>query len=73
MLVDNTAVLDRPGVSIEGPTQQGVESVVEMTTASGITSDGSSDPSIRLLLLRRLHVVARTAAVVVSIGVSSSS
>jgi hypothetical protein len=32
-----------------------------MTTASSVTSDGSSDPSFRLLLLRRLRVVAQTA------------
>jgi hypothetical protein len=52
--------------------QQGVESVVEVTTASGVTSDGSDDPSLRLLVLRRLHVVARATTVVVSVGVSSS-
>jgi hypothetical protein len=42
---------------------------------SGVTSDGSSDPSLRLLLLRELRVVAQTATdvVVVSIRVSSSS
>jgi hypothetical protein len=76
MLVDYTMVLDGPGVSVESPTQQGVESVVEVTPASGVVSDGSSDPSLWLLLLRELHVVARTATsvvVVVSIRVSSSS
>jgi hypothetical protein len=51
MLVDYTTVLDEPSVSVEGPTQQGVKSVVEMTPASGVTSDGSGDPSFRLLLL----------------------
>jgi hypothetical protein len=51
MLVDYTAVLDRPSVSVEDPTQQGVESVVEMTTASGVTSDGLGDPSFQLPLL----------------------
>jgi hypothetical protein len=51
MLVDYTTVLDRPGVWIEGPTQQGIESVVEVTPASSVTSDGSSDPPLRLLLL----------------------
>jgi hypothetical protein len=61
-------------VSVEGPTQQGVESIVEVTTASDVTSDGSSDPSLLLLLLRVLRVVARTATVVVvSDRVSSSS
>jgi hypothetical protein len=76
MLVDYTTVLDRPSVSVECPTQQGVESVVEVTSASGVASDGSSDPSLRLLLLRELHGVARTATdivVIVSIRVSSSS
>jgi hypothetical protein len=51
MLVDYTTVLDGPIVSVEGPTQQGVESVVEVTPANSVTSDGSSDPSLRLLLL----------------------
>jgi hypothetical protein len=77
MLVDYTTVLDRPCVSVEGPTQQGIESIVEVTPTSGITSDGSSDPSIRLRLLRKLRVVARTATgvvvVFVSVRVSSSS
>jgi hypothetical protein len=77
MLVDYTTVLDGPNVSVEGPTQQGIESVVEVTPASSVMSDGSSDPSIRLRLLRVLRVVARTATGVVvisvSIGVSSSS
>jgi hypothetical protein len=77
MLVYYTTVLDRPGVSVEGPTQQGIESVVEVTPASGVTSDGSSDPSIRLRLLRKLRAVARTATgvavVSVSVRVSSSS
>jgi hypothetical protein len=75
MLVDYTMVLDRPGVLLEDPTQQGIESVVEVTPASGVTSDGSSDPSLRLWLLRALCVVAQTATgvVVVSVRVSSSS
>jgi hypothetical protein len=77
MLVDYTTILDRPSVSVKGPTQQGIESVVEVTPASSVTSDGSSDPSIWLRLLRKLHAVARTATSVgivsVSIRVSSSS
>jgi hypothetical protein len=76
MLVDYTIVLDRLGVSVEGPTQQGIESVVEVTPASGVTSDGSNDPSLRLRLLQELRVVARTATGViisVSVRVSSSS
>jgi hypothetical protein len=64
-------------VSIEGPTQQGVKSIVEVTPASIVTSDGSSDPSLWLLLLRELRVVARTITgiviVSVSIRVSSST
>jgi hypothetical protein len=53
MLVDYTTVLDRLSVSVEGPMQQGVESIVEVTPASGVASDGSSDPSLRLLHLSR--------------------
>jgi hypothetical protein len=75
MLVDYTTVLDGPSVSVEGPTQQGVESVVKVTPASGVMSDGSSDPSLRLL--RELRAVAQTATDVivisVSVRVSSSS
>jgi hypothetical protein len=51
MLEDNTAVLDRPSVSVECLAQQGVERIVEVTPASGVTSDGSSNPSLQLLLL----------------------
>jgi hypothetical protein len=68
VLVDYTTVLDRPSVLVEGPTQQGVESVMEMTTARGVTSDGSGDPSFCLLLLRKLRDVARTATIIVSPG-----
>jgi hypothetical protein len=70
MLVDYTTILDRPSVSVKGPTQQGIESVVEATPASGVTSDGSSDLSLRLRLLRELRVVARTATGVVVVSVS---
>jgi hypothetical protein len=75
MLVDYTTILDRPSVSVESPTQQGVKSVMEVTLASEVANDWSSDPSLRLLLLQELHVVAQTATdvVVVSIRVSSSS
>jgi hypothetical protein len=72
MLVDYTTVLDRPCVSVEGPTQQGIESVMEVTPASGVTSDVSSDPSLRLWLLRKLYVVARTATGVIVVSVSVS-
>jgi hypothetical protein len=70
MLVDYTMVLDGPSVLVEGPTQQGVESIVEMTPASSVTSDGSSDPPLRHRLLRALRVMARTATDVVVISVS---
>jgi hypothetical protein len=74
MLVDYTTILDGPSVSVEGPTQQGVESIMEVTPASGVTSDGSSDPSLRLRLLQELRTVARTATdVVVSVFVRVSS
>jgi cobalamin synthase len=52
--------------------QQGVESVLEVTLASSVTSDGSSNPSLRLLLLRELHAVARTATIVVIVFVRVS-
>jgi hypothetical protein len=54
MLVDYTMVLDQPGVSVKSPTQKGVESVVEVKTMSRYTSDGLSDPSFQILLLRKL-------------------
>jgi hypothetical protein len=76
MLVVYTTVLNRPSVSVEGSTQQGVESVVEVKPTSIVASDGSSDPSLRLLRLRELRDVARTTTsviVVVSVKVSSSS
>jgi hypothetical protein len=77
MLVDYTTILDRPGVSVEGPTQQGIESIVEMTPASSVMSDGPRDPPLRLWLLRAIRAVARTdtgvVVVPVSVGVSSSS
>jgi hypothetical protein len=63
-------MLDRPYVSVEGPTQQGIESVVEVTPTSGVTSDGSSNPSLWLRLLRELRVMARTTTGVVVISVS---
>jgi hypothetical protein len=76
MLVDHTTILNGPSVSVEGPTQQGVESIMKMTTASGVTSDGLGDPSFRLLLLQELRAMTQTATVVVvsvSVRVSSSS
>jgi hypothetical protein len=75
MLVDYTTVLDGPSVSVEGPTLQGIESVMEATPASGVTSDVSSDPPLQLRLLRALRAVARTATdvVIVSVFVRVSS
>jgi hypothetical protein len=73
MMVDYTTVLDRPCVSVEGPTQQGIESVMEVTPASGVTSDGSSDPSLRLLRKLRAVVQTSTGVVVISISVRVSS
>jgi hypothetical protein len=72
MLVDYTTVLDRPGVSVHSPAQQGVKRVVKVTTASGVMGDGSSDPSFRLLL-RKCGAVARASTIIVSIGISSRS
>jgi hypothetical protein len=72
MLVDYTKVLNRPSVSVEGPTQQGIESVMEVTPASSVTSDGSHDPLLRLRLLRALRAVARTAiGVIVPVSIGS--
>jgi hypothetical protein len=60
MLVDYTKVLDRPGVSVEGPTQQGIESIVEVTPTSGVrvmdlaihpSGSGSSESSMLWLEL----------------------
>jgi hypothetical protein len=47
---------------------------MEVTPTSSVTSDGSSDPFLQLLLLRELCAVARTtiSVVVVSVRVSSS-
>jgi hypothetical protein len=72
MLLDYTTVLDGPSVSVEGPTQQGVESIVEVTPASDVASDGSSDPPLRLRLLQALRVVARTTTGVIIVSVSVS-
>jgi hypothetical protein len=51
VLEDNTTILDRPGTPVKCLAQQGVERIVEVTPASGVTSDGSSNPSLQLLLL----------------------
>jgi hypothetical protein len=41
---------------------------VEVTPVSDVTSDGSSDPSLRLRLLRELRAMARTATDVVQVA-----
>jgi hypothetical protein len=51
MLVDLTAILDGPSVSVKCAAQQGVAHIVEVTAASGVTSDGSGDLSLWHLLL----------------------
>jgi hypothetical protein len=51
MLEDNTTILDGPIALVECLAQQGVERVVKVTPASGIMSDGSSNPSFQFLLL----------------------
>jgi hypothetical protein len=74
VMEDNTAILDEPSASVECLAQQGVERIVEATPASGVTSDGSSNPSLWLLLLREVGVVARAAVVATSVvGGSSNS
>jgi hypothetical protein len=70
MLVDYTMVLDRPSVPVESPTQQGIESIMEVTPESSVTSDGSRNPSLQLRLLRKLRAVAQTATGVVVVSVS---
>jgi hypothetical protein len=73
MLEDHTAILDGPSVPVKCLSQQGVERVVEVTPASGVASDGSSNPSFQLLLLRTVGVVARAAVATSIVWVSSSS
>jgi hypothetical protein len=51
VLEDNTGILEGPSAPVECLAQQGVERIVEVTPASGVTSDGSSNPSLRLLLI----------------------
>jgi hypothetical protein len=73
VLEDNTAILDGPSASVECVSQQGVERVVEVTPASGVMSDGSSNPSLQLLLLQKVGAVARATIVTSIIEVSSNS
>jgi hypothetical protein len=60
MLVDYTMVLNRSSVSVKGPTQQGIESVMEMTPACSArvmglaihaSGSGSSERSVQWLEL----------------------
>jgi hypothetical protein len=51
VLEDNAMILDGPSASVKCLMQQGVERIVEVTPVSDVTSDGSSNPSLRLLLL----------------------
>jgi hypothetical protein len=51
VLEDNTAIFDGPSAPVECLAQQGVEGIMELTPARGITSDGSSNLSLWLLLL----------------------
>jgi hypothetical protein len=46
---------------------------MEVTPVSGVTSDGSSNPSLQLLLLRKVGAVARAAVITYIVEVSSSS
>jgi hypothetical protein len=49
VLEDNTTILDRPSVPVKCLAQQGVERIVEVTPASSVASDGSSNLSFWLL------------------------
>ena len=58
---------------VKCPTWQGVERIVEVTPASSVASDGSSNPSFRLLVGREVSVVARAVVATSVVWVSSSS
>jgi hypothetical protein len=73
VLEDNTAILDRLGTPVKCLAQQGVERIMEVTPASGVTSDGSSNPFLQLLLLWKVGAVTRAAVVTSVVGVSSNS
>jgi hypothetical protein len=73
MLVDHTAILDGPSTPVKCPTKQGVKRIVEVTPASSVESDGSSNPSFRLLVSRKVGVVARAVVATSVIWVSSSN
>jgi hypothetical protein len=73
VLEDNTVILDGPSAPVECLAQQGVERVVKVTPTSGVTSDGSSNPSFQLLLLWKVGAVAQAAVITSVVWVSSSS
>jgi hypothetical protein len=73
MLEDHTMILDRPSTPVKCPTSQGVECIMEVTPASSVASDGSSNPSFRLLVSRKVGVVARAVVATSIVWVSSSS
>jgi hypothetical protein len=73
VLEDHTAILNRPSTPVKCPTLQGVERIMEVTPASSIASDGSSNPSFRLLVSRKVGVVARVVVASSVVWVSSSS
>jgi hypothetical protein len=50
---------------VHSPAQQGVKCIMKVASASVVTSDGPSDPSLRHLLLKKCGVVARTTTVIV--------
>jgi hypothetical protein len=58
MLEDNTMILDGPSVSVKCLAQQGVERIMEVKPMSGVMSDGSSNPSLRLVILLKVSAVA---------------
>jgi hypothetical protein len=73
VLEDHTTILDGPSTLVECPTQQGVERIVEVTPASSVMSDGSSNPSFRLLVGGRVGAEARPVVAASVVWVSSSS
>jgi len=73
MLVDHTTILDGLSVSVKCSVQQGVERIVEVTPASSVVSDGSSNLSFRLLVGGKDGVVARAAVATSVVWVSSNS
>jgi hypothetical protein len=73
VLEDNTTILDGPSAPVECLAQQVVERIVDVTPTSGVMSDGLSNPSLRLLLLWEVDVVAWAAVVTSVVEISSNS